>query len=199
MERDEVKREVRPQGSLVKEATLKQVKPCIAAEGKIRVLMELDSEIGDIIPLIANMYPPGVVNYVRKKNILTLTIYDRIISLYPSGKISMNKTHDVEEAFEIAGELMDRINRAHDSGGDGSDSRDMSRIGPMDVHRCLPGSNCGDCGESTCMAFAMKLLNGEQKLDSCLPLKEPWMQEKVQCLEKLLGEEMMETLGWSGY
>ncbi|REE28040.1 ArsR family metal-binding transcriptional regulator [Methanothermobacter defluvii] len=199
MEMDEVKREVRPQGSLVKEATLKQVKPCLAAEGKIRVLMELDSEIGDVIPLIANMYPPGVVNYVRKKNILTLTIYDRIISLYPSGKISMNKTHDVEEAFEIAGELMDRINRAHDSGGYGSDSRDMSRIGPMDVNRCLPGSNCGDCGESTCMAFAMKLLNGEQKLDSCLPLKEPWMQEKVQCLEKLLGEEMMETLGWSGY
>ncbi|NLU03969.1 MAG: hypothetical protein GXW97_03310, partial [Methanothermobacter sp.] len=78
------------------------------------------------------------------------------------------KTHDVEEAFEIAGELMDRIHRAHDSGGDGSDSRDMSRIGPMDVH-------------------------------SCLPLKEPWLQEKVQCLEKLLGEEMMETLGWSGY
>ncbi|GAB4378990.1 hypothetical protein [Methanothermobacter thermautotrophicus] len=57
MEMDEVKREVRPQGSLVKEVTLKQVKPCLAAEGKIRVLMELDSEIGDIIPLIANMYP----------------------------------------------------------------------------------------------------------------------------------------------
>ncbi|MGB9837456.1 (Fe-S)-binding protein [Methanothermobacter sp.] len=199
MEMDEVKREIRADGSLVKEATLKQVKPCLAAEGKIRVLMELDSELGDIIPVMVKMYPPGVVNYVKKKNILTLTIHDRIISLYPSGKISMNKTHDVEEAFEIVGELIDQINRAHDSGADGKDSVDLSRIGPMDIHSCLPGSNCGDCGEATCMAFAMKLLNGEQKLDSCLPLKEPWMQEKVRCLEDLLGEHLMETLGWSGY
>lgn len=60
MEMDEVKREVRPDGSLVKEATLKQVKPCLAAEGKIRVLMELNSEIGEFIPVIANMYPPGI-------------------------------------------------------------------------------------------------------------------------------------------
>jgi len=102
-----------PRGSLVKEATLKQMKPCLAAEGKIRVLMELDSEIGEFIPVIAKMYPSGVVNYVRKKNILTLTIYDRIINLYPSGKISMNKTRNVEESFEIVGEFMDRINRAH--------------------------------------------------------------------------------------
>jgi|GEM_PF-3749950 len=77
------------------------------------VLMELDSEIGEFIPVIAKMYPSGVVNYVRKKNILTLTIYDRIINLYPSGKISMNKTRNVEESFEIVGEFMDRINRAH--------------------------------------------------------------------------------------
>ncbi|ADL59317.1 MULTISPECIES: (Fe-S)-binding protein [Methanothermobacter] len=199
MEMDEVKRELIPDGSLVREVTLKQVKPCIASEGKIRVLMELDSEIGDIIPLLANMYPPGAVNYVKKKNILTLTIYDRLISLYPSGKVSMNKNHDVEEAFDIIRRIMERINQAFEAYMRGVRGRDVESIGPLDIQRCLPGSNCGECGESTCMAFAMKLLNGEQKLDNCYPLKEPWMQENVQCLEKLLGEQLMETLGWSGY
>ncbi|MBE2900061.1 hypothetical protein DNK57_04415 [Methanothermobacter thermautotrophicus] len=199
MDMEEIKKEVLPDGSLVREVILKQVKPCVASEGKIRVLMELNADIGDVIPIIANMYPPGAVNYVKKKNILTLTIYDRLISLYPSGKVSMNKTQDVDEAFDIIEEIMKKINDAYEAYKEGVRGRDLSRIGPMDVHRCLPGSNCGDCGESTCMAFAMKLLNGEQKLDSCLPLKEPWMQEKVHCLEEVLGEHLMETLGWSGY
>jgi len=199
LEMEEIKKEIIPDGALVREVTLKQVKPCIASEGKIRVLMELDSEIGKVIPILANMYPPGAVNYVKKKNILTLTIYDRLISLYPSGKVSMNKNHDVEEAFEIIKRVMEKINRAYLAYQDGARARDVDKIGPMDLHQCLPGTNCGECGESTCMAFTMKLLNGEQKLDSCQPLKEPWMQEKVQCLEKILGQQLMETLGWSGY
>lgn len=199
MELDEIRKELVHDGALVKEVTLKQVKPCIASEGKIRVLMELDSEIDMVIPILANMYPPGVVNFVKKKNILTLTLYDRLISLYPSGKVSMNKNHDVDEAFEIVAKIMKKINSAYKLYLEGGQVGDVSSIGPMDIHRCLPGTNCGECGDSTCMAFAMKLLSGEQKLDSCYPLKEPWMQDKVECLEKLLGEQLMETLGWSGY
>ena len=31
------------------------------------------------------------------------------------------------------------------------------RAGPMDIYPQLPQTNCGDCGELSCMAFATKL------------------------------------------
>ncbi|RLG45420.1 MAG: hypothetical protein DRN92_06785 [Thermoproteota archaeon] len=32
-------------------------------------------------------------------------------------------------------------------------------ISPTDVYKYLPRTNCGECGETTCMAFAVKLVN----------------------------------------
>ncbi len=41
---------------------------------------------------------------------------------------------------------------------------------PMEIYKLLPKTNCGKCGEKTCMSFAFKLLNGEKKLEDCKPL-----------------------------
>lgn len=36
----------------------------------------------------------------------------------------------------------------------------------MDIYKLLPKTNCGRCGESSCMAFATKLLEKE-KIEDC--------------------------------
>ena len=48
----------------------------------------------------------------------------------------------------------------------------MSRS-PIEVHKLLPRTNCRECGLPSCMAFAIKFLKGEKRLDDCPPLKEP--------------------------
>ncbi len=194
-------------GSLVNKVTIKNIRPCIATEGKVRVLMQLDSPLGDVISSLVTMYPPGKVNYVEKKKILTLSIYGRLITLYPSGKVTMNKTLDKEDAVEIITDVMKAINQTYDNLESSTDSKttekvespDISQIGPMDIYNCLPQTDCEECGEKTCMAFSFKVLSGDKPLDECLPLQEPWHQDQVQCLEKLLGRQMMNTLGWEGY
>jgi ArsR family metal-binding transcriptional regulator len=40
----------------------------------------------------------------------------------------------------------------------------------LDIWELLPRTNCGQCGESTCLAFAVGLLQQKHKLDECLPL-----------------------------
>lgn len=201
MEMKEIKYEVLPHGSLVREVTIKNIRPCIATEGKVRVLMQLDAPLEKILPSLSTKYPPGKVNFVERKNILTLSIYNRLITLYPSGKVTMNKTLDKEDAVEVITQIMETINQLHDDMDemDTEKTPDISRIGPMDIYNCLPQSNCQECGETTCMAFAFKLLSGDQKLENCLPLQEPWHQDQLTCLEKLLGVPMMNTLGWNGY
>ncbi len=44
------------------------------------------------------------------------------------------------------------------------------KLDSMGVLRELPRTNCKECGELTCMAFAAKLLKGLRKLEECKPL-----------------------------
>ena len=37
----------------------------------------------------------------------------------------------------------------------------------LEIYRKLPKTNCGDCGESACMAFAMKVETGQRELSDC--------------------------------
>ena len=42
--------------------------------------------------------------------------------------------------------------------------------GPLDIYPLLPGTNCKDCGEANCMAFATKMAEHTVKLKACTPL-----------------------------
>ncbi|HNS25776.1 MAG TPA: (Fe-S)-binding protein [Methanobacteriaceae archaeon] len=189
-------------GALVKEVSIKEIRPCIVAEGMVRVLMQLDNSLDAVIPSLMTIYPPGKVNYIKNKNILTLSLHNRLITIYPSGKVSMNKTLDEEDALETITKIMVDINQAHlqESTTGTSDLQDaqerLSNLGPLDLYHCLPQTGCGECGEATCTAFAMKLLSGDTTLDCCTPLKESEHKEKLRCLENLLGEPLMAALGW---
>jgi ArsR family metal-binding transcriptional regulator len=189
-------------GPLVREVNIKKIKPCIVAQGMVRVLIQLDSTLDEVIPSLMSRYPPGKVSYVKNKNILTLSLYDRLITIYPSGKVSMNKTVDEKDALKVITEIMKDINLAYADSidGKGPDNQKiqekLSKIGPLDIYNCLPRTGCGDCGEATCTAFAIKLISGDTTLERCTPLLQPENSDSVQCLEKLLGNQLMITMGW---
>ncbi len=44
-------------------------------------------------------------------------------------------------------------------------------VSPIDVYMLLPKTNCKECGEENCMAFATKLVNREVALEQCTPLE----------------------------
>jgi hypothetical protein len=37
----------------------------------------------------------------------------------------------------------------------------------IELYKKLPGTNCGECGESTCMAFALKVKSAQRKMSEC--------------------------------
>jgi ArsR family metal-binding transcriptional regulator len=201
MEIDELEYEIFEDGA-IRKVTIQQIKPCIVAENMVRVLLQLDSEISEIIPLLVTKYPPGNVNFIENKGILTLNISKRLVTLYPSGKISMNKTIDIDDAIEVVTEIMDVINQTYidlTSGEeiDYSDAKEkLSKIGPLALYNCLPKTDCEKCGETTCMAFAIRLLSGDIKFDKCKPLMNGEAEDCLPCLEDLLGHQIMQTMGW---
>jgi len=59
-------------------------------------------------------------------------------------------------------------------------------LSPIEVYKLLPGTNCKECGESNCMAFAARLVNREATLQECPPLLEPKFTEAYNKLWVLL-------------
>lgn len=67
------------------------------------------------------------------------------------------------------------------------------KISAIQIYRLLPGTNCRKCG-TTCMGFAVKLIQREAKIEECTPLVEdPKYGEKLSKLRELL-KPLMEAL-----
>ena len=62
-------------------------------------------------------------------------------------------------------------------------------ISPMEIYQLLPKTNCKRCGEATCMAFALKLLTREHRIDDCDPLLEPKYSSNLAKLREAVGED----------
>ncbi|MEM3563421.1 MAG: acetyl-CoA decarbonylase/synthase complex subunit gamma [Candidatus Jordarchaeaceae archaeon] len=62
----------------------------------------------------------------------------------------------------------------------------MSRLKPLDIYNLLPKTNCKECGEDTCMAFAYKLINHEVELEVCKPILDPKNKKNYDKLKEIL-------------
>jgi len=54
------------------------------------------------------------------------------------------------------------------------------RLSPLAVYDFLPKKNCNDCGVPTCLAFAVKLIEGTMELDACPHLTDQQKNEIEQ-------------------
>ena len=62
----------------------------------------------------------------------------------------------------------------------------MSRLKPLDIYNLLPKTNCKECGDDTCMAFAYKLINHEVELEVCKPILDPKNKKNYDKLKEIL-------------
>lgn len=72
----------------------------------------------------------------------------------------------------------------------------MKLNSPLHVYKYLPQTNCAECGEATCMAFASHLIDRSKKLDDCPPILKEEHKKKYLELISLLAPEIREiTIG----
>jgi len=65
---------------------------------------------------------------------------------------------------------------------------------PLQVYKYLPQTNCGECGEPTCMAFASHLLDRSNKVEDCPPILNDKYKKKYIELSELLASEIREVI-----
>lgn len=70
----------------------------------------------------------------------------------------------------------------------------IKELSPIDVYKLLPKTNCKECGEKNCMAFATKLVSRETSLENCPPLLTKKHKKAYKQLMELLKPAIKEVV-----
>ncbi|HXX87160.1 MAG TPA: acetyl-CoA decarbonylase/synthase complex subunit gamma [Candidatus Acidoferrum sp.] len=70
----------------------------------------------------------------------------------------------------------------------------IKELSPLDVYKLLPRTNCKECGEENCMAFATKVVNREVVLENCSPLLTKANEKMYRQLKEMLKPPVKEVV-----
>lgn len=142
--------------------------PCIADEKKIRLIAHTTKDMSVAFPYLNAIMKEGAYNHENK--IFTFMEGYRMITLYPQ-RISIAKLDDVVDGWRVLEKIRYRLNEVYSRRASIEPSYEMRKKPPaLEIYKRLPGTNCGACGQKTCMAFAMALWSGNAKPSQCIPL-----------------------------
>ncbi len=148
--------------------TLTKTLPCLAQPGKIIVIGKPARSLADVLPYLAAL--PDVIAFNPEADTLTFRRPHGFLTLY-ADKIYITQVNDTEEGLELLAMLKDAINATWEHREKLVAVTQRRRAPrPLDVYTLLPQTNCKQCGEATCMAFAFALLQRNRDLSECLPL-----------------------------
>jgi len=185
-------REYKPsgkEGDYLKSITLCYVAPCMADEKKIRLIAYFNRDISELLPYL-NAVIKGA-SYNKHAPTLTYAKVRRLINLY-NIKITIAKADDIIDAWKVLDEVKELINTTYRNRDTIKPNyEEKIKVTALQIYGWLPKTNCKACGEATCLAFAVKLLHGEQKLGNCKPL----FTDTKFAENKQIMQEMAEALG----
>jgi ArsR family metal-binding transcriptional regulator len=166
--------------------SLERTTPCLAEPGKIIVTGKPSRRLDEVLPYLASL--PGVISYNPGAGAVTFRRPRGFMTIYPE-RIFITQVNDVQAALALLAALVDAINatwEGRDQLVAAASARRVPR--PLDIYVLLPQSNCKECGEETCMAFACSLLMQTRELVECKAIyQEPVYLERRTTLEAMLG------------
>ncbi len=169
----------------LKSITLTRTLPCLAEPGKIIVIGKPDASLVEVIPYLATL--PGIIAYNPETLTLTFRRQPGFMTLYPD-KVYITQVKDTEEGLELLRALVDAVNATWEHRAE-LVALTIARRAPrwLDILTLLPQTNCKQCGEATCMAFAAALLQQKRLLSECLPLvSDPAFGDRRATLDAML-------------
>ncbi|MBP1697411.1 MAG: Fe-S cluster protein [Deltaproteobacteria bacterium] len=163
---------------------INRVLPCLADPMKIRVIADVSEEIHEVFPYLNATLKGCIYNHAAN----TLTIRkDQVLITLHALHITLAKIEDEKEAEELLAWLRDLINETHENRNQIEPNYSMAaELKALDLFKLLPGTNCKQCGEPTCLAFAVKLAGRDIEIRKCDPLFSEKYQEKQKVLFELL-------------
>jgi len=134
----------------------------------------LDQDVGEAIPYLNVTL--GGFTYQKDPPSVTFKAHGKLITVHAK-KIAVNALKDEDEAIRIIEWLKREINSAWDN---------RDKIEPLheaapqpkviEILKSLPKTNCKECGQPTCMVFAVQMSEGAKGPQDCPPLDDAGRQ-----------------------
>jgi len=165
--------------------TLTKTIPCLAEPGRIIVIGKPSQTLGEVLPYLATL--PGIIAWNPEVLTLTFRRPHGFMTLY-NDKVYITQVVDTAEGLELFVSLKEAINAVWEKRAELVAVTTKKRAPRhLDIWELLPRSNCKQCGEATCLAFAVGLLQHKRELAECLPLQSaPAFTDRKATLEAML-------------
>ncbi len=131
----------------------------------VDLIAHLNQDISEVIPYLNAVL--GGFQYTKDPRSVSFKLHGRLVVIYPR-KICVNAPSDQSEGEKIIEWLQEKINDTWERRGE-IQPRFESAPKPkvLEILRLLPKTNCGECGQPTCMVFASDVAEGGKDLDDC--------------------------------
>ncbi len=150
--------------------TIAFVGPCVATADEIRFTAQVQGDLAPVMPYLNATLPAGT--YGPEGPTFTLMDGQRLVNL--SGhRIAVSRCREMLDAWrtlaKVKRTVLDVWSRRE---GIQPSTERRVQVTALEVYQRTPQINCGACGEPTCMAFAARLVAGEQRPEHCTPALE---------------------------
>lgn len=151
---------------LLRSYTIEFVRVSCGSEAQTEDLIaHLNQDISEAIPYLNAVL--GGFQYTKEPRSVSIKLGGKLVVIHPR-EICINAPSDRSEGEKILEWLRDKINDTWEHRAE-IQPRFESAPKPkvLEILRLLPKTNCGECGQPTCMVFASYVAKGVQDPDGC--------------------------------
>jgi ArsR family metal-binding transcriptional regulator len=132
----------------------------------VHCIAHLDCDIREVLPYLNSVL--GGYTYIEEPPSVTFKLHGKLVTVY-AREIAINALEDEDEADRLLNWLKQQINETWEKRAEISPSyQSQPRPQILELLRLLPKTNCGKCGQPTCMVFAT-LMTEDAKVPSDCP------------------------------
>jgi len=138
---------------------------CMPGAMAVHCFAHLDQDVGNALPYVNATL--GGFTYQKNPPSVTFKAHGKLITVHAK-KIAINALKDEAEAKKIVEWLKREINTAWEN---------RDKITPLyeatlqpkvfEILKLLPKTNCKECGQPTCMVFAVQVAEGAKGPEDC--------------------------------
>ena len=152
---------------------------CDRTATRLRAVAEFKTDVSSVFPYLNSEFQD--CDYSPESRVVRLESGGRVYAIHP--RMIVTGVRDISEAQPAFGHIRDVINGVWERRSEITPQEKPRMRAPMlEVYKLLPRTNCGECGEKTCMAFAAKLASGAARLDECSALQASAREQLEQTL-----------------
>ena len=138
---------------------------CMPGAMSVQCFAHLDQDVSEALPYLNAEL--GGSEYIKDPPSVTFKLHGKLLTVH-GRKIAVNANKSEEEARKIIEWIKREINRVWESRDTITPRYEgMPRPQVIQILKCLPKTNCRECGERTCMVFATRVAEGVKGSDDC--------------------------------